>query len=67
MSKYNVSIPIAGSIAFQVEASSEKEAIEIAFQTDIEEGDVEWEMYETLCQGNVLSPRQNKIEISIEK
>ena len=43
MALYEVKIPIAGSITFEIEADSESNAITEAFNTDADKGDVEWD------------------------
>jgi hypothetical protein len=43
MALYEVNIPIAGSITFEIEADSESDAITKAFNTDADKGDVEWD------------------------
>jgi hypothetical protein len=43
MALYEVNIPIAGSITFEIEADSESDAITEAFNTDADKGDVEWD------------------------
>lgn len=53
MSTYQVTMPIAGHIIFEIEAESEKEAIEKAWETDASEGELSWEMMEQFNQGNV--------------
>ena len=51
---YNVIIPIAGHITFEVEAESEEEAKELAWNMDINDpADLSWEMLETFGRGNV--------------
>ena len=66
MSKvFNVRVPFAGVIAFEIEASTEEEAIAKAFETGINinltEDDstnnnafiFEWEMYTKMVEGNI--------------
>lgn len=61
MKTYDVILPIAGSIYMEIEADSEKEAIEKAFQTDWdikiecngEHHIDELEAYEKIVEGNV--------------
>ena len=73
MSKeYWVRIPLAGSIAINVEAESEEEAKEKAFSSDwnisieSEKNSVELEgldLYESIVTGNVLHAPLNEVEI----
>jgi len=62
--KYLVSIPIAGSIHFEIEAESKTEAEEKAWEMDPDDGEVEWEMHRVICAGNVLHVAQNEVEVS---
>lgn len=58
-----VSIPIAGTCTYTVEADSKEEAIEKAWGMNADDdGEVEWEFYSRLTSGNVLHPWQNEIE-----
>jgi hypothetical protein len=66
MPKYIVSVPIAGSASFEVEAKSRKEAKEKVWDVinaDVAP-DVTWDYYSKLTPGNVLHARQNEIEVS---
>lgn len=58
MKKYIVSIPVAGAFHVEAEASSSDEAKEKAWEKlnadGTEAGDLEWEFYDTLAEGNVL-------------
>lgn len=61
MKEYEVCLPFTGVIWVTVEANSEKEAIEAAFQSEdlkLENCD-EWEAHEEICTGNVLHASQN--------
>lgn len=66
--EYLVSIPIAGAIHLTVEASSEEEAKDAAWEKLNEEGesagDVEWEYMDHLTEGNVCHAPLNDIEVS---
>jgi hypothetical protein len=57
--KYLVSIPLAGSVRIEVEAESEEQAREAAWEQYSENGpddfDVEWEAFERITSGNVES------------
>ena len=66
MKRYNVSIPIAGTITFNVEAEDEKEAIEKAWDGSIDDGELEYELYEHLAEGNVRHFWNNDIEVEEE-
>jgi len=46
-------MPIAGHITFEIEAVSESDALEKAWGTDTDKGEVEWEMLENFNSGNV--------------
>ena len=65
--EYYVRIPIAGSIEFCVIAENEEHAIEKAWEKFDDEGEkggnLEWETFEHLTQGNVLYPSVNDIEV----
>jgi hypothetical protein len=74
VSEYTVSIPATARIDILVEAESEKEAIEKAWEVEYnleveEEGDIEtvqigeFQMHEQIVQGNVFSGVQNKVEV----
>lgn len=61
--KYGVSIPVAGFVYTEVEADSEKEAIEKAFDVDHTPDDIEeWGIYEKIVSGNVLHVPLNEAE-----
>lgn len=68
---FYVRIPIAGSITIEVKASSEEDAKEAAW-TRINEnagepediGDVEWEYFDIICEGNRFHGPCNEIEVS---
>jgi hypothetical protein len=68
MSKYIVSIPLVGDAHFEVEATSESEAKEKAWEqyndTSSDDLDVEWELVEKVTTGNVLHAPINKIEVN---
>ncbi len=57
--KWNVEIPIAGSVNITVSASTKKEAIATAWalinagKVDTEHADIEWDFLEDVVQGNV--------------
>lgn len=65
--KYYVSIPIAGTATFEVEAANAKAAKKKVWdvvESDAEP-DVEWEYFETLCDGNVLHASVNEIAVTL--
>lgn len=65
MALYAVKIPIAGSITFEIEADSEKEAIATAFNTDADEGEVEWDTFKQIVSGNILQAPLNRVKVSL--
>lgn len=60
--EYEVCLPITGIIWVTVEADSEKEAIEAAFESDqLTLDNVEqWEAHKRICSGNILHASQNE-------
>lgn len=63
MRLYAVSVPIAGFATVVVEADSPESARELALE-NLDEPEVTWDFFETLCQGNVLyASRYNEIEV----
>ena len=68
MKTYCVSIPIAGAIHIEVEAASSEEAKEKAWEKinkDSEKaGEVEWEFFDHITEGNVCSAPLNDIEVN---
>lgn len=68
MKTYLVSIPIAGAMHVEVKASSESAAKKAAWALVDEKGpdagDVEWEFFEILGEGNVSHTPLNEIEVS---
>ena len=67
MALYEVTIPIAGSITFQIEAESAAKAREAAFGTNIgsNKGDLEWEMYDHIASGHVLHAPINNVIVTL--
>lgn len=54
MKKYGVTIPVAGYVYKEIEAESENDALEMAFDEGFEDDEVnELEMYEKLMEGNI--------------
>lgn len=64
---YKITMPIAGSAYGEVEAESENEALELFYDLDQGEMEIQWEYYETLCGGNVLYTPWNKVEVEEEE
>lgn len=60
--KYRVRLPITGIVTVQVEASSEKEAIEKAFTSEKISDDLEWEPVSKIVAGNVFHGMLNEAE-----
>lgn len=71
MPRWIVSIPIAGSIATNVEADDMDSAIDAAwdkFNSDgAEDFDIEWEALDKIADGNVLHATQNYVEVTMIK
>ncbi len=63
MREYLVSIPIAGSITYTVEADSEEEAIDQAWNTDTCDGVLEWEALNHVVDGNVCYAPCNEVTV----
>lgn len=66
MKKYKVQIPIAGSITYDVEATSEEEAKSRAwdhYENNTQEPDKQWDAYEELMTGSVQNFDHNEIEV----
>lgn len=61
-----VSIPIAGTVSFEVEAEDEETAKAAAWAKieGGEDGEVTWEFFETLVDGNCLNVPQNEVEVT---
>jgi hypothetical protein len=66
MATYSVKLPISGYVLADVEAASEKEAIQKAMDHDFRLADIEeWQVMEYLSQGNISYASCN--EASAEK
>ena len=61
LKRWIVTIPIAGTSTVEVCAETREEAIELAME-DPAEGDVMWDAFKVLVQGNCLNAPQNEIE-----
>lgn len=62
MPRYYATIPFAGHVTVEVDATSKSEAIQKAFESDdlkIDNAD-EVEFFDELCSGNVLHASVNK-------
>ena len=70
MKKYTVYMPFTGRVAIGVEAEDEASAIAQAWEADIsfddKDLDIEWEMHEQVCKGNVFYGMQNEVEVEVE-
>lgn len=67
MRTFTVSIPIAGAISIGVEAESEEGAKDAAWEKYNNEGsdagDVSWDAFEFITQGNVCHAPTNSVEV----
>ena len=63
---YSVTFPITGSWSVLVEAESEEEALEKAYNTDPDEGELTWTAVERVVQGNVFYGELNEIDVTEE-
>jgi len=68
MASWTVLVPITGYIPVSVEADSEKEAIEAAFESEELNLDNvgEWEAHKAIVQGNVFHGSRNEAEAILE-
>lgn len=69
MARFFVHIPIAGTATFEVEAADKNTAIAASWKKidEGEEGDVTWEYYDQLVEGNVLHVPTNEVEVTRAK
>ena len=58
--KWCVVLPVAGSIEFEVEAETKNDAIEAAMNMPPEKGELTWETFHEIVQGNVCHAPVNK-------
>lgn len=65
MATYNLMIPIVGYAVIEVEADSEAEAKETAFNQIELEHIEQWESVEQIVEGNVFHGSLNRIEIEL--
>ncbi len=66
MALYEVIMPIAGHVLVEVEAESEADAIDKAFEAEITTNEIEeWDVYRHLQQGNVSYVRYNRAEATM--
>ena len=64
MKSYYVTIPITGYVFVDIQAESEDEAKEKAFNSDFCSNDIEeWSTHEKIVEGNVFYGMQNEIDI----
>ena len=59
--KYYVTFPVTGIAGVEVEANSEEEAIELAWQGDVVLE--EWDIHSEIVQGNIFRGMQNEIDV----
>lgn len=69
MKRYTVEVPIVAVCYVEVEAESEKEAIDLAFQSDELnlENVKEWDAYRTIVEGNCLYTNYNRAQVVFEE
>lgn len=69
MKRYTVEVPIVAVCYVEVEAESEKEAIDLAFQSDelSLENVEEWEAYRIIAEGNCLHTNYNRANVVSEE
>lgn len=69
MKRYTVKVPIVAVCYVEVEAESEKEAIDLALESDDVslENVEEWEPLEHITQGNVIYTYHNDAEVVEEE
>lgn len=69
MKRYTVKVPIVAVCYVEVEAESEKEAIDLAFESDDVslESVEEWEPLKHITQGNVIHTYHNDAEVVAEE
>jgi hypothetical protein len=70
MKTFTVTIPLAGHAVIEIEAENEEEAIEKAFESDIQPDQVSWELLNKFGQGNVCycpSPWKVTTKININE
>jgi hypothetical protein len=69
MKEMYVSIPIAGSVLFVVDAEDEASAIEAAWaefeENGVDDSTLEYEVLERICEGNVCYAPLNNVEVDI--
>lgn len=64
MRTFGLTIPITGYIYKEVEAETENEAIEIAFEQGYTLSNIqETDMHEKVCRGNVFYGLMNEMEV----
>lgn len=61
--RYYVQIPLTAVVGVEVEATNEKEALEVAFESTTLHDVVEWDLHEKICEGNVFHGLINRYEI----
>ncbi|EPZ47610.1 hypothetical protein [Alicyclobacillus acidoterrestris] len=63
MKTYIVEIPLTGYVSVEVEAESEQEAIDRAFEEAQLEHIEEWDLHRQIVRGNVFSGLRNEIHV----
>ncbi len=64
MTTYAISMPVSGLIYKEIEASSEREAIELFYNLDLTTNDIyDWETNEHIVTGNVFHGIINDMDI----
>lgn len=61
--RYYVQIPLTAVVGVEVEATNEKEALEVAIESATLNDIEEWDMHEIVCEGNVYHGLINRYEI----
>jgi hypothetical protein len=67
MTKYIITIPIAGYVTMSVEAENEEDAIDEAFQEASLDDIDEWDVYSQIVEGNILHAPQNSVEVEVRE
>jgi len=66
MPKYQVTMPIAGSVSLEVEAENPKAAIEAFWDhPNIPHEPDEWDFVEHVCEGNVCYAMQMNVDVQL--
>lgn len=66
MAKFLVTMPITGYVCIEVEAEDEKDAIERAYDSEVNFNNIEeWDVHEHICEGNVFHGLMNDAEVQL--